>query len=255
MKCPAILAVLVGAIALPGHALAQEAEAAPDAFTITGNVTGVSDYRLRGISLSDEDFAIQGGITVAHESGFYVGGWASSLGGYGTFGGANVEADAIAGYATTIGNATLDGGVIGYFYPGTSGHAYGEVYASVSHPVGPAKAKIGANYAWDQKSIGAADNLWVYSDVGVPIAGTPVSLRGHLGYTDGKGSIFSGARGHYLDYALGADLAWKQLTFGVTYLGTDIDRDEADAFFSVPGARPGHDIVDDTVVVSVSLAL
>ena len=243
------------AIGLTYSARAQEAEAPADPFTVTGVVTGVSDYRLRGISLSDEDFAIQGGITIAHDSGLYAGAWASSLAGYGTFGGANVELDAIAGYATTLGRSTVDGGLIWYFYPGTSGHEYGELYASISHPIGPAKAKIGANYAWDQESIGDVDNLWVYGDVSVPIANTPVSLRGHLGYTDGQGSIFSGPRGHYVDYAVGLDLAWKQLTFGLTYLGTDMDRDEADAFFSVPGARPGRDIVDDALVVSVSAAL
>jgi uncharacterized protein (TIGR02001 family) len=252
---PKFLLALAAALALPTAAAAQE-QAEPDfALTVTGNVTGVSDYRLRGISLSDEDPAIQGGITVAHESGLYAGAWASSLAGYGTYGGANLEVDAIAGYAGAVGEATVDGGLIWYFYPGTSGHEYGEVYVSVSHPVGPAKAKLGANYAWDQRSIGDADNLWVYGDVSVPLAGTPVSLRGHLGYTEGKGSIFSGPRGHYLDYAVGADLTWQRLTLGLTWLGTDIGRDEADAFFTVPGARRGRTIVDDTLLVSLSLAL
>jgi uncharacterized protein (TIGR02001 family) len=249
-----ISSVLVACALLPGSALAQQTEVLADPFAVTGNVTAVSDYRLRGISLSDEEPAIQGGITVAHESGLYVGGWASSLAGYGTFGGANIEADALVGYTTAVGKAAVDGGLIWYFYPGTSGHDYGELYTSVSHPIGPVRAKLGANYAFDQDSIGDVDNLWVYGDLVLPLAGTPITLRGHLGYTDGEGSIFAGPRGHYLDYAAGADITWKQLTFGITYLGTDIDREEADVFFSVPGARPGGDIVDDALVVSLNAA-
>lgn len=49
--------------------------------TITGNVSLTSQYRLRGITQTDEDIALQGGITIAHSSGFYVGTWASNLAG------------------------------------------------------------------------------------------------------------------------------------------------------------------------------
>ena len=44
---------------------------------ITGNVSLTSDYKFRGISQSDESPAIQGGLDYAHDSGFYVGTWAS----------------------------------------------------------------------------------------------------------------------------------------------------------------------------------
>ena len=59
-------------------ALADETDP-PSEFTVTGNVAGVTDYRFRGLSLSGGDFAVQGGITVNHSSGFYVGTWGSSL--------------------------------------------------------------------------------------------------------------------------------------------------------------------------------
>ena len=38
-----------------------------------------TDYRFRGISQNDEDFAIQGGFDYAHDSGFYAGLWASNV--------------------------------------------------------------------------------------------------------------------------------------------------------------------------------
>jgi uncharacterized protein (TIGR02001 family) len=39
----------------------------------------VSDYRFRGISQTDKDFAVQGGLTVSHESGLYASVWGSSV--------------------------------------------------------------------------------------------------------------------------------------------------------------------------------
>src|SRR5690606_18219781 len=60
--------VLASAVAAT-PALAQET----GEFTISGNATLVTDYRFRGFSLSDGDFAVQGGVDVGHSSGFYVG--------------------------------------------------------------------------------------------------------------------------------------------------------------------------------------
>jgi uncharacterized protein (TIGR02001 family) len=242
----------LGVSALPVAAHAEDAPASD--ITVTGSVAGVSQYRLRGISQTDEGFAVQGGITVSHKSGFYLSTWASNLAGFGTFGGANTELDAIGGYTTALGKTTLDGGVIWYFYPGTSGHDYGELYASLSHPIGPVTAKVGTNYAFKQSHIGNADNIWVYGELSAPVPGTPVSLRGHLGYTDGKGSIFSGPSGHYLDYNVGADVKWKALTFSLSYVGTNINRTEADVYFAVPGAKAGRDIVGGAAVFGVSAA-
>jgi len=68
--------------ALAGGALAQSAPApapAPATSPITANITVVNDYRYRGISQSNFQPAIQGGFDYAHESGFYIGNWNSSI--------------------------------------------------------------------------------------------------------------------------------------------------------------------------------
>ena len=253
MKKVLFLLPLLAAGMAPAAAFAEETEAATSDITVSGSVGLASQYRLRGISLSDEDIAVQGGITVAHSSGFYVGTWASNLGGFGTFGGSNMELDAIVGYSKTIDKTTLDGGLVWYFFPGTDGHQYTELYASVSHPIGPVKAKVGAYYAPKRKAIGDADNLYVYGDLALPIKDTPVTLKAHLGYTDGD-STLAGPDGHYLDYSVGADVAWKNLTFNVSYVDTDMGGADADAFFSVPGGKKGRSIVDGAAVVSVTAA-
>lgn len=219
------------AVALAASALVAApafAEDAPsDGFTVTGNVAGVSDYRFRGVSLSNKDVAVQGSINLNHSSGFYVGTWGSSLAGYGSFGGGNSEIDVYGGYTTAVGGVTLDGGVYWYMYPGTNGTDVGEVYASVKGALGPVTAKLGANYAPKQEAIGGVhnkdDNLYIYSDLSGGIPNTPVSLRAHLGRSIGD-STLTFAGDDYWDWNVGADFAWKNLTFGVTYVDTDLKK-------------------------------
>ena len=107
-----MLSAATALFVFPAAVQAQSAtETAPPPVTVSGSVAIASDYRLRGISQSDEHMAVQGGITVSHESGLYVGTWASNLAGWGTFGGANMELDLIGGYKTKITEGgTLDVG-------------------------------------------------------------------------------------------------------------------------------------------------
>ena len=126
---------------LAGGALAQSAPAPapePEKSPITANVTVVNDYRYRGISQSNFKPAIQGGFDYAHESGFYIGNWNSSISWIGDANGNNgavsgnntagtsvsgpIEMDFYAGFKKELigpGFAS-DIGVLQYYYP-TSG--------------------------------------------------------------------------------------------------------------------------------------
>ena len=57
-------------VATAAPAFADDA-APPPAITISGGATVVSDYRFRGVSQTDKNFAVQGTFTVSHESGLY----------------------------------------------------------------------------------------------------------------------------------------------------------------------------------------
>ena len=46
---------------------------------LTGNMTITSNYEFRGISLSQNGPAIQGGIDFNHKTGLYIGNWNSSF--------------------------------------------------------------------------------------------------------------------------------------------------------------------------------
>ncbi len=204
---------------LPVAAYAQESETAPPKgdFDISVTVTGVSDYRFRGISLSDKDPAIQGAVDIEHKSGLYGGAWASTI----KNSPADVETDLYAGWRGSAGSVGLDVGATAYLYPGGADLDYYEFLASVSYTLGPAEVKLGAGYAPDQSNLGGNDNIYGYTDIGVGIPNTPVTVKGHVGYEDGG---LAGPTGKKWDWSLGADLVVDRFTLGLSYVDTNIDR-------------------------------
>ena len=266
------------ALAIAAPAFAQDDTAPPKAITISGSLTGVSDYRLRGVSQTDKQIAVQGSLTIAHESGFYISSFASNLAGWGTFGGANLELDGIVGYKHSFGGATVDGGVTWYTYPG--GFAESDVvefYGKLSGTVGPASITGGVFYAPKQTSLsrfylnGAQagtgtvtnykkyGNLYLTGDAAVGIPSTPVTVKGHIGWSKGNDGLGPNGTslaptGEYFDYLIGADLVVaKNLTLGVAYVGTDID--DAKSAYLAPNFREstdGSSISKGTVLVSLT---
>ena len=198
-------ALLAAPVAAHARSTAQEkvpAETAPPpALSFSGSATIASDYRFRGVSQSDGEMAVQGGISLSHQSGFYVGTWASNLAGWGTFGGANMELDLIGGYKAKLAdNATLDVGLTWYVYPGGADKTdFAEPYAKLTGTAGPAPLTAGAAYAPEQQAIGkwyntgastAAgvydrpgakdDNLYLWGDGAVAVHGTPLTAKAHV---------------------------------------------------------------------------
>src|SRR5690606_33939082 len=97
----------------------------------TGNVTVVNDYLFRGLSQTNRDPALQAGLEYDHASGWYVGGWGSSISWLsdtsapGVRVSSSVELDVYAGYRAKVGDDwTLDGGLYEYYYPGSYPHGY-----------------------------------------------------------------------------------------------------------------------------------
>ena len=75
----ALAALAATAFAAPALAQDELEPAGGDGgLDVSATVTGVSDYRFRGVSSSDRDPAIQGSVDLNYR-GFYVGAWASSI--------------------------------------------------------------------------------------------------------------------------------------------------------------------------------
>lgn len=265
-----ISAAVLAAALMPVVAFAQEEQ--KPAVTISGSATIASDYRFRGVSQSDKGMAVQGGLTLSHESGLYAGVWGSNLAGWGTFGGANMELDLIGGYKLPVAdNATLDVGLVWYMYPGGADESdFAEPYVKLTGTTGPATLTAGVAYAPKQyalANISAApnsrgqseDNLYLWGDGALAIGGTPLTAKAHIGYSDGNPGLGPNGTsvaptGRYWDWSLGMDATWRNLTLNISYVDTDIDKAEAARLqpnFSTGGDGSGS-IADAAVVASLT---
>ncbi len=279
------------AVALAGVSASAQAQSTPEdkvtgdtapppAITVSGSAAIASDYRFRGVSQSDREMAVQGGITIAHDSGFYIGTSASNLAGWGTFGGASMELDLIGGYKAALAeNATLDVGLTWYMYPGGADKTdFGEPYVKLTGTAGPATLTAGVAYAPEQQAIGKwyntgadavagvyndpgdkDDNLYLWGDGAFAVTGTPFTAKAHVGHSWGQDGLGPNATavaptGEYWDWSLGADATWKNLTFNVSYIDTDISAREAT--YLRPSFSKGQDgsgnIAGSTFVVSMT---
>lgn len=231
---------------LPATAFAQDA-APVGAFSFEGAAVLVSDYRFRGISLSDGHAAAQGTTTARHRSGAYLGFWASTLDGFGELGGSNLEFDLYAGVRRPLAGGTLDVGLLYYAYPGSSGgdFEFFEPYASYSRSFGPVTAKLSTAFAPAQDALGGNSNFFMAADLSVAVPRTPVTLRGHVGRSHGETPL--SPNGDYLEWQLGADFVWRGVTLGISYVDTDLSRTQA------AGVGATFNIVAPTIVVAASI--
>ncbi|HEY1607537.1 MAG TPA: TorF family putative porin [Allosphingosinicella sp.] len=231
---------LAASLCLCGTAASAEDAKTPE-FTINGGATLVSDYRFRGISQTDRDWAIQGTATLTDKSGFYVSFWSSSVDDYVTASGqGHQELDLIAGFKKPIGHTTIDLGLLYYVYPkrklpgDRSSSNFAEPYFDVAETFGPITAKATINYAPKQKALAldqigpSHDNVYLAGDLSASIPKTPIGLTAHLGHTFGPSWLAIGKG--YTDWSLGGTVTWKALTFGLQYVDTD-------GRFITPGGR------------------
>ncbi|WP_373473118.1 TorF family putative porin [Sphingorhabdus lacus] len=209
----AAMSVAMSALAVSAPAFAQEEEAESGPITITGGITGVSDYRFRGVSLSDKDFAIQPTLTVKHESGFYVGVWGSNLA---ANAGDDIEVDLYAGFSggDTI---TYDIGATYYVYPGISSFNYVEFTGKLGTTVGPATIGGQLSYVPSQDNTGNTDNIYVATNAAIALPDSPISIVGSVGLEDGA---FTGGNSK-LDWSLGLTANVAGFTLGASYVDTD----------------------------------
>lgn len=262
--------ILAAAMCAYTPALAQ-GEAPTKPITVSGSVSLVTDYRFRGVSQTDKEMAIQGGITASHESGLYAGVWASNLAGWGQFGGSNMELDLIGGFKKSFGGATVDVGLTWYMYPGGSDITdFAEPYVKISGIAGPVSLLAGVAYAPKQEALGnwsntpqsrigdKEDNLYIWGDASAGVPGTGLTVKGHVGYSDGNPGLGPNGTsiaptGKYVDYMVGADYVLSPVTLGIAYVGTDIKR--RDSLYLQPNfssTKNGSSIASGKVLFSVT---
>lgn len=255
------LASRIAALAILAAPLSAMSEDTPPPYTLSANVSLVSDYYFRGLTQTWGKPAIQGGFDFAHSSGLYAGTWASNVSGN-QFAGGSMEWDFYGGYNFKVNDDfTVGGGAIYYYYPGAN-------YDQASSPAYDEKfdtAELYLNATWKfltfKWSYALTDYFGVNEDVGYlnDTDGTMyfdltanyalafmegLTLVAHVGYTLFPDDIYAapGVNGEadasYFDWKVGLTKGWNGgWNAGVFYVGADNDIWENTASFANSSTR------------------
>jgi len=221
MRKSLLLTAVLGALYMPSVSFAEEAPAAAPAepaspWSVTTNIGFVSDYYARGVTQNWHKPAVQGGIDVAHSSGFFAGVWGSNVS-PNTFPDATVELDLYGGYNGSI--KAVEGlgysiGAIGYFYPGGSWKKYNYLGVPNQTPEGGRwntyEANVGLSYKWlsakasvtlgdwfgaEKKTGwdgGTSGSTYIELNAAYPLPWYGLTLVGHVGSLNVAGKLNKG---------------------------------------------------------------
>lgn len=209
--------------------------AVANAGEIEANVALSTDYIFRGISQTDNNPAISGGLDYSFDSGFYVGVWGSNV----DFGNsddgsssASAEFDLYGGYAVEVSDGVeLDLGYIYYAYPGDSSALnYSEFAIGITF-----YDNLGLGLTYSPDYFGSDEDAIIFSaDYSVGLAKN-LSLDLHSGYTttdlddDGNSILIVGTTlDDYVEYSIGLSTSTAGVDLSLTYHDTDIDSSVAD---------------------------
>lgn len=180
------------------------------------NAALVSDYLFRGISQTDENPAVQGGVDWSNESGFYLGTWLSNTD-FNPPGdeSSGVEVDLYGGYSHALGDAALTLGFISYQYPSINAHIeeavlgfnYGDFEAIYYHDWDNDTNYLSSGYSWT-----------LAREITLGVAG----------------GAFEADRGSdYLHYQVSVSKLFHDLDWSITVSNTDIDRDDVTVLIGI----------------------
>ncbi|MGR4864146.1 TorF family putative porin [Caulobacter sp. LARHSG274] len=171
------LVAAAATVAMGGAAMAEELK-------LSYNVGVASDYIFRGVSQTQNDPQVFGGVDATYGIG-YAGVWASNV----DFGAddPSAEIDLYTGVKPTVGDTNLDLGVIYYSYVKDKGltpgaYSYFEVKAAASRSLGPATVGLAAYYS--PEFPGKTGEAIYYEVNGSIPAGEKLSFSGALGHQE-----------------------------------------------------------------------
>jgi len=232
------------------------------AVEISGNVTLASDYRFRGIAQLEGNIspALQGGFDLKHESGLYIGTWASNVNFISdvtvvdgedevvvpaTLSPGALEIDVYGGYSGSFNESvSYDVGVLYYGYPDdeVTQLDYLEFYGSVSF----SDLKIGLNYS-DDYFAETGEFFYLYGDYSYAL-NDMFTVSAHVGYNSFDESTFlSNGDDNYTDWKVAISTDQLGVTWSLAYVDTDLDDDE--------DCYGNEDLCEATAVLSISKSL
>jgi uncharacterized protein (TIGR02001 family) len=196
---------------------AQEAPAEQerqDEIVVTGEAALVSDYRWRGVSLTDNDPAIQAGIYASHASGVYVGVWASAP----MRQSGDNEIGLSLGYTFSLWDGDFDVAIVDYVYPDLADTDYTTFSSVYERQAGDWTARARFEYAPTQANLGD-ESVYAALEAERPVGDTGFALMGSVGWEKGAFTL----DGEKWDYLIGGRYRFESVSLDLTYVGTDED--------------------------------
>lgn len=190
---------------------------------LSGDIGVVSDYRFRGISLSDGQPAIQASLSLEAESGPYLGAWASTIRDRGSK--TSAEVDLYAGYEVALSDAvSIDLVTTYYAYPSDGGSNYLEASATLKLSQGMFETGLGLSIvpkqaATEDESGRRHRSNYVFAQETVTLPGTAIKLNVATGYE--RGFFDESPNGGKWDWTAGVELDLSPVRGGIAYIGTD----------------------------------
>ena len=239
------VATLAAALSVCTSAFAQapaKTPTGPFGGDITGIVTLANEYSFRGISQTQRNPAVQGGLTyevpVIKPISIYGGFWGSNLN-FPVDVNETLELDAVAGIRAKFldDKLAVDLGYTGYFYPGVDSslkYNFHEISLSVSYDFD--FVQVGAKVNWSPNYFANSGSSWYKSafvTVPLPFVSTwnkdiSAKLTGSIGHQSiGRNANFGSP--DYLDFSAGITVTAFTLDFTAQVIGTSLKNSECGA--------------------------
>jgi len=236
-----LAALATVAIASPAFAADQATPTSDNALlnavegTVSANVAYTTDYRFRGISQTDRDFAIQGGFDYAMNSGFFLGTWASNVDNfnpslYTGSNGAQTEVDLYGGYGYSISDkVAVAVQALYFYYPGASTAGpnnqinYWEYTPSISYSDDNLSASLSVSYSHNFYSQ-SGHSFYTNGTISSPLTSW-LTLGAHAGYQTIHDNDAWGTP-DYADWSISLATDQFGLNWKVAYVDTDLRDDD-----------------------------
>jgi uncharacterized protein (TIGR02001 family) len=213
---------------------AEDAPEAVPAVSLSGSLTMATDYRFRGVSMSNRDPAIQGALTFSHKSGAYLSLWASNAD---VGAGGNVEADFFVGYILPLTEKSfLDINYADVNYPGTIKEfhtdfsEFGVNYNHSDLMIGGDYFTAGVFYS-PEFAFKSGTEIYLNTSYKFPVYKN-IKLVSSLGYTKledneqfAKAFGGDGQQDDYFDYKIGLGAEVLGLNSELVWIDNNIDND------------------------------
>ena len=184
---------------------------------ISGLATLTSEYIYRGLEMSDGNPALQLGLDYEHDTGFFVGVWASTIDIQTAMGSRDTELDYYAGFhyaAESPVTATVT--LLRYSYPGQTGmhsYDYNEILVGASWRE---QYWIELGYTSDLYGLDRTARHWELRSE------WPVASAWMLGATLGGNDMSDAGVSRYLHWDVGASARFSRLTFDLRWYDNEL---------------------------------